>query len=75
MCTTLLATWLDAQHQYEAIALSALRRTALHAVDAIVAIAATAATGRTPAGSRTGLSTAGNSMAHVAAKLAELVAV
>jgi len=44
MCTVSSATWRDAQHQYEASAVRALRRTALHAVAAMVA---TAATGRT----------------------------
>ncbi len=43
MCTVSSATWLDAQHQYEAIAVRALLRTALHAVAAMVATAATAA--------------------------------
>src|SRR5712691_11518527 len=40
MCTVSSATWLDAQHQYEAIAVRALLRTALHAVAAMVATAA-----------------------------------
>ena len=40
----LLATWLDAQHQYRAIAQRAPRRTAPHAVAAMAATAATAAT-------------------------------
>src|SRR5947208_1004193 len=36
MCTVSSATWLDAQHQYEATAVRARRRTALHAVVAMV---------------------------------------
>ena len=39
-----ITTWLDAQHQYTAIAQRAVQRPALHAV---AAMAATAATGRT----------------------------